>query len=115
MEKTYTLNKYGETYTIALRKGNYLSNGALAIEMVLITEEGEEPWSRLTTNLDSNIYSVLGDNEQFIDTNNNGEDIIQWLEDNKIGTNGRFAMESGFCTYPLFRFDTNVLAQMKDM
>lgn len=41
---------------------------------------------------------------QFIDTNNNGEDIIGWLEQNKFGERTGNVGASGFCTYPEFNF-----------
>jgi len=41
---------------------------------------------------------------QFIDTNNNGDDNVDWLEENGFGKRtGRHA-SSGFCTYPEFDF-----------
>ena len=41
---------------------------------------------------------------QFIDTNNNGNNILDWLEENNFGKRtGRFG-ESGFCEYPEFDF-----------
>nr|DAE55335.1 MAG TPA: protein of unknown function DUF4313 [Caudoviricetes sp.] len=41
---------------------------------------------------------------QFIDTNNNGTDIIDWLEQNKFGERTGNVGKSGFCTYPEFNF-----------
>lgn len=41
---------------------------------------------------------------QFIDTNNNGEGILDWLEQNNFGTRTDQEGKSGFCTYPLFNF-----------
>ncbi len=41
---------------------------------------------------------------QFIDINNNGEDILDWLEDNGFGKRTGKSGQSGFCSYPEFNF-----------
>lgn len=111
--KTYKLEKYGETYEIALAKGTYASNGTLAILMYLV-ENGEitELWNDLTTNIP---MSSAHDNFAYIDTNNNGKDIVEWLEKNKIGKDTLSTASSGWCVYPLFKFDKKVLAEMEDI
>ena len=115
-EKTYTLNLYGRDHKIALRKSHYANNNTIAIFMVEINENGyEEPWSNLTVNIsDSDILA----NESlyaFIDTNHNGEEITKWLVKNKIATNAGVLGFSGFCSYPLFRFEPKVISEMKSL
>lgn len=41
---------------------------------------------------------------QFIDTNNNGSSIIDWLVDNDFGLPTKRYAASGFCSYPEFYF-----------
>lgn len=41
---------------------------------------------------------------QFIDTNNNGDEIVDWLEENGFGKRTGNFETSGFCTYPEFNF-----------
>lgn len=41
---------------------------------------------------------------QFIDTNNNGQEILEWLEEHNFGKRTDREGKSGFCTYPLFDF-----------
>ncbi len=41
---------------------------------------------------------------QFIDTNNNGEDILDWLEENGFGKRTGNCGRSGYCAYPEFNF-----------
>ena len=40
----------------------------------------------------------------FVDVNNMGEDICQWLVDNRIAYKTAVTVESGMCTYPEYRF-----------
>ncbi len=41
---------------------------------------------------------------QFINTNNNDADILDWLEENKFGKRTGKEGHSGFCSYPEFDF-----------
>lgn len=115
MEKIYNLNKYDENYKIVLRKDTYMNNGTLAVLMVVIYDNGEEEiWSDLTVNIfDSDIMAT--DKMAFIDTNNNGDDIIQWLVDNGIGHPTGHNGRSGYCVYPLFKFDDMVVEKMQQL
>lgn len=112
--KIYELTMYGETYKIALMKGTYSSNETLAVEMVVVNDKGEmvEPWNMLTVNIDSSNV-LANDKRAFIDTNNNGEEIIQWLEENKIATSKGVYGQSGWCSYPLYEFNGQVLNEME--
>ena len=115
-EKTYTLLAYGEEHKIILRKGNYNNNGTLAIDMIKVFDDGhEEPWSMLTVNIqDSNDYANAVDTA-FVDVNNLGSSIISWLGHNNIGEpTGMFGF-SGFCCYPLFKFNKKTLEGMVEL
>lgn len=95
------LNKWGGNHKITFELNAYASNGNLAVEMVCWDDGYPEPWSRLTVNLDIKCES----NCAFIDTNNNGDDIVFWLINNNLGgLTGRVG-QSGFCTYPEFKFN----------
>ena len=49
----------------------------------------------------------------FIDTNNCGDKIVGWLERNGFGrTTGGFGL-SGFCTYPEFEFNKDIVDKYK--
>lgn len=61
---------------------------------------GLEYYSDVTVNLDSERSAGC----QFIDTNNNGDQILDWLEENKFGERTGRTGKSGFCTYPEFNF-----------
>lgn len=78
----------------------------IAMSLYSIDEEAEgeievELYTDVTTHLPQ-IKRSAGC--QFIDTNNNGADIIDWLEQNKFGERTGNVGSSGFCTYPEFNF-----------
>ena len=105
MEKLI-LNRWGEDRKIVFDIGKYTSNGNLAVSMIVEMEEDYyEPWSTLTVNL----TRKCAPNCAFIDTNNNGDDIIEWLINNNLGKpTGRMEI-SGFCFYPEFQFNMDIL------
>ena len=115
MSKSYKLEKYGDTYEIQLRKSEYMNNGTLALIMVYYDEEYEEweVWSDLTVNIDDSEI-MASETKAFVDTNNNGNDIIPWLEENGLGHSTGLVGFSGWCTYPLFEFDKEALKEIEE-
>lgn len=114
--KVYEIEFYGKKYHVVLEKGKYSNNGTLAIEMICTTPKGKykEPFGMLTVNLDDSDV-MANDTMAFIDTNNLGIEIIQWLTKNGIATHTQMMGFSGFCAYPLFKFNQSVLDEMKSM
>lgn len=104
--KTLNLNAWGESHSLGIYLDNYADNDNLYVGLICCNEEDYgEPWSDLTVNLDTK----LAPNRAYIDTNNNGNEIINWLISNKLGKpTGRYGA-SGFCVYPEFEFDMNEL------
>lgn len=79
-EKTisYTTN-FGKQIDIYFKFHKYLDNGNTAIQIFhRDVESGDEPWSFLTVNLDLK----LPETHAFIDINNNGGTIVDWLVEN---------------------------------
>jgi hypothetical protein len=69
-----------------------------------------QPWSSVTVNFGSPLQQ---DATVFLDTNNMGEAMLS-----KISQLGAFTgqfMRSGFCSYPAFTFDTEVMGNMRDL
>lgn len=69
-----------------------------------------QPWSSVTVNFGSPLQQ---DATVFLDTNNMGEAMLS-----KISQLGAFTgqfMRSGFCSYPVFTFDTEVMGNMRDL
>ncbi len=100
--KTYELEFYGETYNLVAKTANYSNNGSLAV--MLETDEGE-PFATLTVNLAD---GVAESEYQYVDTNN-----CSWAEEfikkNKLGEPTGMMGFSGFCQYPLYRFNLEAL------
>lgn len=101
------LNKYGKEHPMTFKTNYYLQNGNLYVGLVTHEAGYPEPWSDLTVNLGIKCE----ENCAFIDTNNNGKEIIDWLLDNNLGLlTGREA-RSGFCVYPEFVFFPDELSK----
>lgn len=60
-----------------------------------------EEITRVTVNIPD---ERSGAGRQFIDTNNNGDEIIPWLEENGFGHLTGHRAQPGYCTYPEFDF-----------
>lgn len=109
---TLKLNAWGQDHKITLSTDRYDNNGNLAVQMwCLDDEEFPEPWSMLTVNLTKKCKP----NCAFIDTNNNGDSIIDWLVKNNLGCEtGNFEI-SGFCIYPEFEFNMDELKKYEEV
>jgi len=89
-----------------LHKDSYANNGSLAVFL----SDNKEMIAVLTVNIDAS--DCIGDEAcAYIDTNN-----IPWVEDflqeNKIAyPTGEYGF-SGFCAYPLYRFDLSKLEEV---
>lgn len=107
--KVFELEFYGELYEVALVAEKYSSNGTLAVEMMCI--DGC-PFARLTVNIEASNFSA-GEDAQFIDTNN-----CPWAEEflqkNGIASPTGIYGRSGFCSYPLYKFNMEKLEQFEE-
>lgn len=95
------LEAWGKEHQIALSVEHYAENGNLAIQMWSFDEGYPEPWSILTVNLSRKCKP----NCAFIDTNNNGNEIIDWLEANHLGFDTGVIQISGYYAYSMFEFN----------
>ena len=113
--KFYELKMYDETYKVYLAKGKYANNKTIAVEIIAVDSEGfEEPFASLTRNIPCD-YGLANDTMQFIDTNNLGNGIINWLVKNNIARFTGLGLPSGYCMYPLYEFKKEALEGMGDM
>ena len=84
----------------------------IAIQLNFINESMErEPYATLTVNFGDYIGVH---NAAYIDTNNLGSKIIDWLEKIGAGYNTGFTRKSGFCQYPVFIFEDEFLQKIED-
>ena len=105
--------KNGHTTPVTVRFTKYSRNNALAVQLIC----AKAPWetyATITVNLPNVPEDLLRmwfgsqmpdkNTLAFIDTNN-----CPWVEDflkeNHIAENTRISMPSGFCMYPLYKFN----------
>lgn len=105
-DQPLVLQKYGETYPIRVRVNTYASYNNLAIERDALIDGVWHDWDTLTVNL---IPCERGPNYAFLDTNNCGQDCVEWLIQYGFGRPTGITERSGFCTYPEFQFSEEKL------
>lgn len=104
----YQVDSYGKKYDVTMEISRYQQNGGLALKMNYMDEEFGcmMPFATLTVNLGYRPdYGCA-----YVDTNN-----CPWAEDliNKNGLGvftGKTCM-SGYCEYPLYRFDLDKIRE----
>lgn len=102
--KFFEYCSYGINEMVAFEPAKY-QNGRLALQMMIQTEEGQlEPYGVPTVNFPD--ADVLDECCAFVDENNFPEIGLWFLEQGIAEPTGRY-VESGFCAYPEFRFDTS--------
>ena len=105
--KTLTLNKYGKEHPMSFALNRYCDNGNLYVGLVTHENGYAESWQNLSVNLGK----TLDDNYVYIDINNNGREIINWLCENGLGWLTGAERRSGFCVYPEFEFNMEKLLE----
>ena len=101
------MNKYGKNHPMTFELASYAENSNLYVGLITNEEGYPEPWQNLTVNLSVQCAKDCA----FIDTNNNGEEIIDWLVKNKLGKPTGKIKVSGWCVYPEFKFNMKALAE----
>lgn len=102
------LNQYSDEFEIGFRLDTYKYGGGLAIEMLCDDYYGWSPYAMLTVNLEDYPGS---DNIAFVDTNNLGSSIVDWITNNNLGEpTGNYGF-SGWCAYPEVRFDLDKIKE----
>lgn len=109
--------KGGKTTPVTVRLTKYQSNNKLAVQLIC----AKAPWSpfaTITVNLPDVpeellkmwFGSQMPDKNMlaFLDTNNCPW-VEEFLEENHIAENTRISMPSGFCVYPLYKFNKDVI------
>ena len=91
------------TYDVIAYKHRYYDNNNLAVE--LITRD-REPFARLTVNLGPKLRR----DHAFVDTNNCPW-APQFLQEHNLAKPVGAVGHSGFCDYPLYKFDLSKLEE----
>lgn len=99
------LTKYGKEHPMTFEVDRYLDNGNLYVGLITHEEGYPEPWQNLTVNLGVKCE----ENCAFIDTNNNGNEILHWLIDNGLGEVTHALKSNGYWVYPEFKFNMETL------
>lgn len=105
--KIFELYKYGKNIQIMLKVASYM-DGNLAIQMFGLDDGKWEPWNVLTVNLPGSREKDCA----FIDTNNNGTEILSWIIRNGLAVPTGTKDYSGYCVYPEFRFRETILREI---
>lgn len=108
MEKELKLTtQYGEQKEVKFEISRYLSNNCIYIGLLTKEEDGFEPYGNVTVNMRGKVPDYCG----YVDTNSMPE-LEEFLVHYGIGTFTGLTQQSGFCTYPLYRFDADTLRNL---
>lgn len=92
-------DRFGKNHNVSLSVERYAArSGGLAI--VMDSDDGQ--FDMLTVFLED--FPTCG-NKAFVDTNNLGDNIINWIEENNLGVQTSRLGFSGFCIYPEVDFN----------
>lgn len=97
-------NIFDETIELIPVVASYSNNDNLAIQLFCKEEGFFEPYSTLTVN----IHELKDKTLAYVDVNNN-PNILNWITENEIAIPIRETAISGYCEYPLYKFDLNKL------
>lgn len=104
--KTLKLERYGKDHQVCFSTARYYNNN-LCVKILECETNGIVLWSYLTVNFDIRCPEHCA----FIDVNNNGDRIVEWVITHGLGhLTGRIC-ESGFCTYPEVVFNMEKLEE----
>lgn len=95
---------YGGEYTLKPYLGQYADNDNLCLGFHFLDEGSWAPFCYATVNIIPLAYL-----EGAIDTNDNGEKMIDFLEKNGFGERTPYGVQSGFCVYPIFKFNEDMM------
>lgn len=109
MEQFEYPSTYGGTYLVQPFVKLYANNDNLSVSLLSYDKEGDywAPFCSVTTNIEKLPYLYAA-----IDTNDNGPQLIAFLEKHGFGENVGLSLHSGFCDYPVFRFNEEKLREV---
>ena len=101
--------RYGDIERVEVTLDIYAHYDNLYLGMDYYDAElgGKVPYTDITVNAIKMPYLYSA-----IDTNNNGEEIMTFLEENGFGEDTGRVVSSGWCVYPIFHFNEETLQRM---
>lgn len=109
-KKTYEYESpYGSTYTVEPTLAMYVDNDNIYVGLDFYDEEYGcwESFCDVTVNINKQPYLCAA-----IDTNNNGNAIVDFLENNGLAEYTGMVTFSGYCVYPVFCFNEEKLKEI---
>lgn len=93
---------------------NYVDNNRIALGLLFQESDGSwQPYANLTVNLVNETIPLETEDIAygFLDTNNY-PDSEDFVTKHQLGEKTSFVGHSGYCTYPLYRFDKKRIQQL---
>lgn len=107
-EFSYT-DGYGDTFPVRAELNMYRDNDNLYIGLLSFDEdlEGYDNYCDLTVNIVELPYL-----HSAVDLTYGTEEKIKFIQDNNLGEYAGFDLPSGFCIYPVYKFNPDVLMEI---
>ena len=106
-EKLVYCSEYiGET-EVVLYMQQYRNNGQIFLGLAHWEDGGYEPFANITVNIDEPTPDYCG----YLDTNNLSN-VEKFVVAHKLGEFTGFTGRSGYCEYPLYRFNAEKLREL---
>lgn len=102
-------SKYGGQYTLKPHLGIYAYHDNLSLSFHHLDKDDGRwyPFCYATVNIIPLAYL-----EGAIDVNDNGNQMLEFLEANGFGECTPYCVRSGFCVYPIFKFNEDMLLKI---
>ena len=106
-----TYEGYSGTYQVVPKLGIYENGHNLYLCLDAFDQDfgGYDFFADITVNLD---YGTMPYLHSAIDTNNNGQEVIEFLEKNGFGQSTGVRLPSGYISFPMFQFNEQKLREI---
>ena len=98
--ETMKLNFMGDDYELVIVEDKYSANDTLYLGLIDVNTY--ELFADITVNIP---YGVAEENTQYVDTNSYCDVLKNIVKKYKLGTKVGADIQSGFCSYPLYKFN----------
>lgn len=105
--KTLKLMSWDKEYNVCFYLDKYSHLDNIYVGLYFLNEGSFEPYSNITVNLDNKIPEGHG----YLDVNNIDQGIINWLVENAFISEPISYGFSGYCVYPLVKFNLDKIKE----